>query len=285
MGHNGAVERRAKLLVGHFVGVLVIAAAAGYWWLRQADAPAAPTPAVPLAVPPEHSPDEPAPVTPPATGVARLPNPAPRNAGEDDAPTAPTAPTDVELPPLAESDAFVRDLLGADAPAAWRPWLQREGLVASATVILVNAGRGEVAGVRTLVSLPGAFQVQQAVDGLEIAPRSYARYDALLDVAVALPPELAAALFNRLAPLFALALAELGETGVEPLALLRATLGEVLRTPIPDGPVAVVRPGVRYEFADPRLQGLSALQKQLLRAGPANIAKAKRYARALDAAL
>lgn len=279
MGHNGAVERRAKLIVGHLAGVLVIAAAAGYWWLRPADAPAAPTPAASLAEPLARSPDEPAQVALPAAEPARLPSPAPENAGEDEAPAV------VPLPPLAESDAFVRELLGPDAPAAWRPWLQREGLVTLAAVILVNAGRGEVAGVRSLVSLPGAFQVRRTAAGLAIAPGAYARYDALMDAVVALPPELAAAIFSRLVPLFALALAELGETGVEPLALLRAALGEVLRTPIPGGPVAVVRPGVYYEFADPRLQGLSALQKQLLRAGPANIAKAKRYARALNAAL
>ena len=44
---------------------------------------------------------------------------------------------------------------------------------------------------------------------------------------------------------------------------------EVVLTEV-KGPVAPARPWVRYEFADPRFESLTAGQKMLLRTGPAN---------------
>ena len=42
------------------------------------------------------------------------------------------------------------------------------------------------------------------------------------------------------------------------------------RAPILEGPIPLVRPSVRYEFADPSLEARSALHKQMLRMGPRN---------------
>ncbi len=43
-----------------------------------------------------------------------------------------------------------------------------------------------------------------------------------------------------------------------------------LATPEPKGPIYLTRPGVEFEFADPNLESLNALQKIILRAGPSN---------------
>jgi hypothetical protein len=45
----------------------------------------------------------------------------------------------------------------------------------------------------------------------------------------------------------------------------------VLKTPVVEGPVSLNSKTVAYEFADPRLQSLSAVQRQFLRMGPRNV--------------
>ena len=51
------------------------------------------------------------------------------------------------------------------------------------------------------------------------------------------------------------------------------------------GPIALVQPGVQYQYADPKLEQLSAGQKAMIRMGSANAAVVKEKLRALRAAL
>jgi hypothetical protein len=51
----------------------------------------------------------------------------------------------------------------------------------------------------------------------------------------------------------------------------------VLATPDLEGDIEVVQPKVYYQFADPNLESLKPLQKQLLRMGPQNLARIKGY--------
>jgi len=51
------------------------------------------------------------------------------------------------------------------------------------------------------------------------------------------------------------------------------------------GPIALVQPGVQYQYADPKLEALSAGQKAMLRMGSANAAVVREKLRALRAAL
>jgi hypothetical protein len=61
----------------------------------------------------------------------------------------------------------------------------------------------------------------------------------------------------------------------------------LLATPIPEGPVRLTPPskGVAYTFTDPRLEGLTAAQKQLVRMGPDNARKIQASLRAIALAL
>lgn len=51
------------------------------------------------------------------------------------------------------------------------------------------------------------------------------------------------------------------------------------------GPIPSPRPWVRYEFVDPRLEGLADGQKILLRIGPEHATRLKAWLRALREAL
>jgi hypothetical protein len=66
-------------------------------------------------------------------------------------------------------------------------------------------------------------------------------------------------------------------------------IGRLLETPVIDRPIRLVRPVVMYRFEDPKLETLSAAQKQLIRMGPDNTraiqTKLGEMARELRAAL
>jgi hypothetical protein len=59
----------------------------------------------------------------------------------------------------------------------------------------------------------------------------------------------------------------------------------VLATPEIEEPIALTRKSVMYKYADPQLEQLTPMQKQLLRMGPDNIRRIKEQARALRAGL
>jgi hypothetical protein len=58
-----------------------------------------------------------------------------------------------------------------------------------------------------------------------------------------------------------------------------------LTTPVIVEPLKLTRESVTYKFADPDLEGLMPLQKQLLRAGPENTRRIQQQAKALKEAL
>ena len=265
--------RRAIVVVTHLaVLAVVLVALVAWWWLREGDAD-------------ESSAEAPAQVDAAETEAA----PA---SGQDDPATSPDGPTaatggddPVLLPPLDESDAFVRAWLAANAPLVWTTWRAREGLVRLAAVLLDYAARGQVPRRSLSFITVGQFEAREEGEQMFIHPRAYARYDAVVGTALALPAEDAATLFMLLEPLLAEAVRELDASAPAPSILLQRAVDHVLATPVHTEPVAVTRPGVYYQFADPTLEALAPLQKQLLRTGPANVEKVQEYANRLRAAL
>ena len=55
--------------------------------------------------------------------------------------------------------------------------------------------------------------------------------------------------------------------------VLTQAITQLLSVPVTDGPVALRPVGIGYGYADARLEGLTAAQKQLLRMGPENVRK------------
>lgn len=250
------------VLIGLVAGALIIV---GWVLYRTAgDTPAEPQPVE--AVPP--TPPPPAPVAAPAPQ-----------------PTEPETPTEPEvvLPPLADSDPFVRERL--EPLALPEPWLDQGDYVRRLAVLAENASRGEVPRRQLGFLAPtGPFRVIEREDGVYIDPASYRRYDAHVASLVSVPPETAARLIGTLQPLIEAALTEIGVTA-PPGQVLSAAIAEVLAVPELDGDVALAQPTVMYTYADPALEALSPVQKQVLRMGPDNVRRIKAYARELAAAL
>ena len=55
----------------------------------------------------------------------------------------------------------------------------------------------------------------------------------------------------------------------------------MLAVPVLRGDIELVQPKVLFEYADPALEGLTDLQKQVLRMGPDNVERLQTYLRSM----
>lgn len=248
---------------------LLLAAGAAWWFWGRTPAPATAPPAVTAPAPPVAAAAEPQ-----ASG--------PQN------PLETLQPPDASLPDLAASDAHVADALG---PLLGRgnvaSLLQTDGFVRRVVATVDNLTRAH-APTRVWPVHPTAprFLVEGQGDAQHIAAANAKRYDRLLTVAEVVPKEALATAYARLYPLFQQAYEELGYPRGYFNDRLVAVLDHLQQAPEPQGPLRMQltevkgemrdpRPWVRYEFADPELQGLSSGQKILVRMGLANERRAK----------
>jgi DUF3014 family protein len=197
------------------------------------------------------------------------------------------AAASIELPPLAETDALVRQLVGAlSSNATIAAWLATDGLIRSFTIAVDNIARGVSPAPRFRALRPaGRFAVIDRDEALAVDPRSYERYTPLAVAVDSLDPDGVARLYTTLKPRIQEAYEELGQTESFDGALERAIVS-MLQTPPLDGPVQVVQKGaVMYAFENPRLERLTPAQKQLARMGPRNTRMIQARLRQIAAAL
>jgi hypothetical protein len=233
---------------------------------------------------------EPTPASAPVPTTAVPATPLPTTPAEPAIQHPVEPPTDAAaaaqpMPALTEADAYVRDalvgLLGRDQVLTW---LLTEGFVRRAVATVDNLPR-ELAPVMVwpVKPTPGRFATLKAADGTSetIHVDNAARYTPFVRFIEAVDSAQAVALYRRLYPLFQQAYEELGFPGRYFNDRLVQVLDHLIATPVQPGPLAVklvevkgpvpsTRPWVRYEFADPALESLSAGQKMLLRTGADN---------------
>ncbi len=267
---------RRETPMGTIIGlVLVVLAAAYFGWRWYQQQQLAPLPTAPVAVAPNDAPPEPPKAEEP-TG--------PQN------PVEALAPPEAALPALASSDARVMkaitELLGGKAVAAY---LQPDGVVRRFVATVDNLPREQAPASKWPVRpAPQRFITEGPPQGgvQTIAANNAARYNGIVMLAGSVDPARAAAVYARLYPLFQQAYEELGYPGRYFNDRFIAVIDHLLQAPEPTGPVQVKlvevkgdipsqRPWVRYEYADPKLESLSAGQKILVRMGPDNERKMK----------
>lgn len=231
--------------------IAVLAAAGGYYFLqRERQRDTTPATAAPRALPEER-----------------------RGPGEPG--------DDIVLPPLDQSDAVVRQLVSRlSAHPAVAAWLATDGLIRNFTVVTVNIAGGETP-VRHLRRLSPAdpFLTRGVEPNLTIDPRSYARYDTYADAVAAVDARGAARLYATLKPRIEEAYRDLGEPARNFDDVLERAMVELLQVPVVNGPTRVAPEPLSYAYVDPRLESLSAAQKQLLRMGPNNVSMIQRKLR------
>lgn len=229
-------------------GVVLIAAIA-YWFFR-------PAPPAPAATTPTET------AAPATEDVVPAPSPA------------------ITLPPLAESDSFVADLVrGLSSRPQLATWLATKDLVRNFAVVVDNIAEGVSPAKHLPEFAPKqAFRAVAGPGGVLVPdPGSFARYDGLANAVDSLDTVGAVKAYHTMRPLFDDAYRELGHPdGNFDVALQRA-ISNLLATPdLPADPRLESRVQ-SYHYADPSLEGLRPAQKLLLRMGPRNerIIKAK----------
>ncbi|MBS0417614.1 MAG: DUF3014 domain-containing protein [Proteobacteria bacterium] len=220
------------------------------------------------------------PAAPVVTQAPKPPVEAPQAATEPAVRNPIPESTDAQpLPPLKESDPQVRqaliDVFGAKAISQF---LVPESVVRHIVVTVDNLPRKKVAiELRPVKPTPGATQTATQGDITTLGAANFERYAPLIKVIQGTDTKTLVGVYFRLYPLFQQSYEDLGYPGQYFNDRLVEVIDDMLKAPDVQGPIQVTQPKVFYEFADPKLESLSAGQKLLLRMGPANetIMKAK----------
>jgi len=192
----------------------------------------------------------------------------------------------VDLPPLDETDALVREFVRAlSSHPRIVAWLTTNGLIRNFTVVVENVAAGRTPANHLRVLRPtGGFRPIDAGGTMVMDLRSYDRYNDLAAAAASVDAAGAARLYATLKPRIEDAYRELGENGSFDRALERAIV-HLLEAPSLQGEISLVPRGALYDYNDSRIERLSQAQKQLLRMGPRNMRVIQRKLRDIALAL
>jgi Protein of unknown function (DUF3014) len=191
------------------------------------------------------------------------------------------------LPPLTESDQPLHDSLATvPGAAAIDKMLEPQNLIRHIVASVDNLPRKKVAvDLRPIHATPGQFQVVSAGDQITIAPQNAQRYGPFIDLVRQVDERQLADVYFHYYPLFQQSYEDLGYPSEYFNDRVIEVIDNLLATPDVKGPIELVQPNVMYQYADPKLEALSAGQKTLLRLGAANEALIKDKLRSLRALL
>jgi hypothetical protein len=197
-------------------------------------------------------------------------SPTPSPIAVDSGPPPPTA--DPTLPPLDQSDAFVRALAsGVAADPFVASWLAGEGLIRRFVAVVVNIAQGEDPSPHLGFLAPRqGFHALYTKGRYVIDPDSYTRFDAFATAVSSVDAAGAARVYLKLRPLCDAAGRELGQPAGGIDAMVAQAIAALVATPVRDGDVPLAFAPPFYRFADRKLETLAPAQKQLLRMGPRN---------------
>lgn len=235
------VRRRAPLVPLAIGFILVLALAGAYLYLRAPARDTAPAPAADASVTERSQPSQ--------------------------------QEEEIVLPPLDETDALVRDLVGKlSSYPVIAAWLTTDGLILNfAAVTSRVANRDPVAQELRAIGPVAPFRPRVSRDRIFLDPSSYQRYDRYAAAVSSIDSRGAARLYATLKPRILDASRRINPAAPEFDPIAERALVELLRVPVIEGEIELVPHGIVYGFADPRLEELSPAQKHLLRMGPQNV--------------
>lgn len=191
------------------------------------------------------------------------------------------------LPKLDESDTLAIDKA---KELSWLPtatkYINNKDLIRNFVTFVDNASRGDLAAKFSPVLSPSAkFSINEIEQEMYIDPKSYERYTPYVDTINSLNVDMAMNALVFMTPLIDEAYMELGYDEGAFVGALNQALAEMLQAPVIRNPIKVVAPSAMYKYADPQLEGLSDIQKLMLRMGPDNITKLRPKLQQIQGAL
>ncbi len=179
----------------------------------------------------------------------------------------------IKLPPLSESDSFLRERM---RELSGHPFLalllDADDLVRKIVVSVANVAEGASPAKQLLHVRPEErFAVLETAERVVVDPKSYRRYDAPAELFASLDAGAVARVYRTLEPLFEEAHKELGlPEGKRFRDTLSRAIGVLLAVPVVEGPVRLRAVNVNFAFEDDALEKLLPAQKHLVRMGPEN---------------
>ncbi len=185
----------------------------------------------------------------------------------------PEAGETIDLPPLPETDPIVRELVAQlSSHPTVAAWLTTDQLIRNFTVVVENirpGARQRRSWARCVRPEVSSFARSAAPSrSTRAATSATTRY---ADAVSGLDARGTARLYATLKPRIEDGYKRARPSRRQLRSRLQQALVELLKTPVLEGDVALASKSVAYEYADPRLQGLSSVQRQFLRMGPRNV--------------
>lgn len=193
----------------------------------------------------------------------------------------------IPLPPLDETDALVRQLVGRlSSHPTVAAWLTTDGLILNFALVTRQIAAGQSPAKELGATGPVArYRARPSADDLFVDPASYRRYERYAMAVSSLDARGTARLYATLKPRISDAYKRMGDSTGNFDPVLERAIVAMLRVPVVRGDVELVPRGVVYGYADPRLEGLTAAQKHLLRMGPEHVQTVQRKLREIALAL
>jgi hypothetical protein len=180
------------------------------------------------------------------------------------------------LPSLAESDGPLSEafatLLGHKLP----DFVYLKNIIHRIVATVDNLPRDHLAPRLMPVSpVPGLPITERGGNDLSLSMKNSERYRPYVGLAEAIPTDASVSIYAHFYPLFQEQYENLGYPDRYFNDRVVEVIDHLLATPEIEEPARLVQPRVLYEFADPKLENLSAGQKILLRMGRTNQLKLK----------
>ena len=225
-------------------------------------------------------------IQPPVVPEALIPS-APQPEEPEPQPEPARVSKPPELPGLDNSDDFIRErlLLIGDREEFSR-WIKTDDLIRRTASYLDGLSNGVILSkVFPLTPPQGKFATHKSDGTTWLNAGNYERYDSTVSAITSLDMASMAKMFHFTRPLLESAFSEMGYNPRQMDGIILQAIDIILATPIIVEPIKLARESVVYKFADPALESLLPLQKQLLRTGPENTKRLQKQALALREAL
>ncbi len=187
------------------------------------------------------------------------------------------SPRHASLSRLNQSDGPFRSALLLLAPgSSLADWLIDEELIRKLVVTIDNMAEGRIPRKHALLlPMKDKFKVSKKGLALWLDGYNHSRYNAYVELLASIDSQQWLDLYLNYYPLMQRAYAELGYPRKAFHDRVLMAVDQLLNSPVVAKPMALEQPSVMYTFADPKLQALSAIDKQMLRLGAANARKLK----------
>lgn len=175
------------------------------------------------------------------------------------------------LPDLLGSDPVVRQSIIKLSPGL-ATWLNTDQLIRRFFLIINDFSQSQrITSHMSFLRLADPFFVEQDGNDLYIAAKNYHRYKLFTDAIQAIDAKKSANLYRRFRPLILQVFTEMGYSKDITLeSVVKKAAAEIIAAPVIDGRIMLIRPSVYYRFADPKMESLIPVHKQLIRMGPEN---------------